>query len=148
MLYIVPFEKYVVLTLLGSVNKHIGKNMKTKTIFVFLIKVKFTVLFLLFSYESLLGFIHGKVIFEIIKEYDEVLPFPLVTICPKPEGGFAYLKLDQIQQNILMNISNKDIYSPQIYEILLQSDDPISIVNNNSYTLNDVFHQKEDSNIL
>ena len=47
-----------------------------KAIIKTLIKVCFTLTFVTFSYESVLAYWEGRVVFENINDYDENLPFP------------------------------------------------------------------------
>ena len=47
-----------------------------KAIIKTLIKVCFTLTFITFSYESVLAYWEGRVVFENINDYDENLPFP------------------------------------------------------------------------
>ena len=47
-----------------------------KAIIKTLIKVCFTLTFLAFSYESVLAYWEGRVVFENLNDYDENLPFP------------------------------------------------------------------------
>ena len=47
-----------------------------KAIIKTLIKVCFTLTFVGFSYESVLAYWEGRVVFENINDYDENLPFP------------------------------------------------------------------------
>ena len=47
-----------------------------KAIIKTLIKVCFTLTFIAFSYESVLAYWEGRVVFENLNDYDENLPFP------------------------------------------------------------------------
>ena len=51
-----------------------------KAIIKTLIKVCFTLTFVTFSYESVLAYWEGRVVFENINDYDENLPFPRYNI--------------------------------------------------------------------
>ena len=104
-------------------------------------KFSFLVTFIIFSLQSILSYLKGEVIFENINEYNEHLVFPSLTICPKLTEAIVYLKTDQIATDL--NISIDD--TVEIHQLIQRQRDPLSFVQNYTFSQEDIFPESSVS---
>ena len=67
-----------------------------KANFLNIVKVASFVLFIWFSSHSVKDYFNGKIVFDIINEYNDHLVFPSVTLCPKKKNELIHINLDKL----------------------------------------------------
>ena len=108
------------------------------------IKFWFTCSFFYFSYESFRDFLLGKTVFDNINDYNENLPFPSVSICPKVKDSNVKLNLNQMIEDLKIT-DTRSLYNYEIYSFLTHNvSDTFSFIDKYSFTQKDVF--PENSN--
>ena len=107
------------------------------------IKFSFFVAFIIFSLSSITSYLRGEVIFENINDYNEHLVFPSLTICPKLLGAIGNLKTDQMAADL--NIS---IEQTEIVRLIQRYKDPMSFVQNYTFSKEDIFPDSSKSAFL
>ena len=117
--------------------------MKKKLLLKTSIKFFFFILFLVFSYKSLVGYINGESVFDNVNYVNETLIFPSLTLCPRPKYTMAYLDLDRYlnDTNYTLPLHTKSLYS--IFHLILRETDPVEFVQNYSYSKDDVLFEEK-----
>ena len=106
-----------------------------------IIKLSFSVTFIIFSLQSIMSYLKGEVIFENINEYNEHLVFRSLTICPKLTEAIVNLKIDQLATDL--NISIDDTI--KIPQLIKRQRDPLSFVQNYTFSQEDIFPESSVS---
>ena len=74
--------------------------------------------FICFSYQSVLGFINGDVVYNVVVENDAAPGFPSVTLCPYRKKSLVNLKIEEMKSDLGLKDSEIEGYnmiSPTIY---------------------------------
>ena len=107
------------------------------------IKFSFFVTFIIFSFQSIISYLKGEVIFENINDYNGQLVFPSLTICPKLIGAIGNLKTDMIAADLNISFEQTEIAG------LIQTyRDPMSFVQNYTFSKEDIFPENSKSAFL
>ena len=116
------------------------------------IKIFFFVLFLVFSYDSLMDYVHGESVFDNLNEYNETLVFPSLTLCPRPKYTMGYLDLERVTEDmkkIGVNMSFKTLPIYAVFAAIQNQSDPSSFVNKYSISKDTLISGRNtDSGIL
>ena len=99
------------------------------------IKLYFFASFIFFSQKSIYSYLKGEVIFENINEFNEYLVFPSLTICPKPAEAIWNLKTDELIADMNISIEN----NIDILQTIKRQKDPLSLVQNYTFKIEDIF---------
>ena len=115
-----------------------------------IVHLGFSIVFLFFSYDSLLDYINGTILFDAINDYNELLAFPLVTVCPKQEGTYANFKLNKIREDFNLPLSESELKSPSILWRLVQLSEINydEMLQNYSFSKQDIFNESNNSLVL
>ena len=113
-------------------------------IFKIFIKAIFIITFIIFSLQSIFSFMKGEVIFENVNEYNEHLPFPSLTICPKVKEATVYLKTDQLAT--YLNTTNERSLNGKLIQLVLNHDTPLSLVKNYTFSKDEIFTTSRTNN--
>ena len=97
-----------------------------------IIQVLFYILFLGFSYQSVVDFIDGKVVFQLFLEKHEHLKFPDLTFCPRQNRSLSYLKTVKLKDDF--NLSSSDVKRFSIFMFLRRNINITSILEDYSFT--------------
>lgn len=112
-----------------------------KEVLKIVIKFSFVVTFIIFSFQSIMSYLKGDVIFENINEYNEHLVFPSLTICPKLKEAVVNLKTDLLAADL--NISNEETI--EVPRLIQKQRDPLSFVRNYTFSQEDIFPESSVS---
>ena len=115
--------------------------MKEKVKYV--IKFSFFVTFIIFSFQSIISYLKGEVIFENINDYNGQLVFPSLTICPKLIGAIGNLKTDMIAADLNISFEQTEIAG-----LIQRYRDPMSFVQNYTFSKEDIFPENSKSAFL
>ena len=97
-------------------------------------KIAFTVLFFWFSCETLQAFYTGKITYEILKEKNESLHFPSLTICPSQAGALAPLNVLKLKEYLPDDLNKFNPADQSVFVLLQNISNPIEIVKNFSFS--------------
>ena len=97
-----------------------------------IIQVLFYILFLGFSYQSVVDFIDGKVVFQLFLEKNEHLKFPDLTFCPRQNRSLSYLKTLKLKEDL--NLSSSYVDGSGIF-VFLSRNINLPILEDYSFTL-------------
>ena len=107
------------------------------------IKFSFFVTFIIFSFQSIISYLKGEVIFENINDYNGQLVFPSLTICPKLIGAIGNLKTDMIAADLNISFEQTEIAG-----LIQRYRDPMSFVQNYTFSKEDIFPENSKSAFL
>ena len=107
------------------------------------IKFSFFVTFIIFSFQSIISYLKGEVIFENINDYNGQLVFPSLTICPKLIGAIGNLKTDMIAADLNISFEQTEIAG-----LIQRYRDPMSFVQNYTFPKEDIFPENSKSAFL
>ena len=107
------------------------------------IKFSFFVTFIIFSFQSIISYLKGEVIFENINDYNGQLVFPSLTICPKLIGAIGNLKTDMIAADLNISFEQTEIVG-----LIQRYRDPMSFVQNYTFSKEDIFPENSKSAFL
>ena len=106
--------------------------MDKKAFFDAFITFAFFIAFVYFSMLSLIDYIHGETVFDVINEHDENLIFPSVTICPKTKkDNLVYLDLDKYLKIMNGTVTPFSLSSYFVFQRLRNMADPFGFVKEN-----------------
>ena len=114
-----------------------------KEIVKYVIKFSFFVTFIIFSFQSIISYLKGEVIFENINDYNGQLVFPSLTICPKLIGAIGNLKTDMIAADLNISFEQTEIAG-----LIQRYRDPMSFVQNYTFSKEDIFPENSKSAFL
>ena len=97
-------------------------------------KIIFTILFLWFSCETLQDFYTGKIAYEILKEKNESLHFPSLTLCPSQAGALAPLNVLRLKDYLPDHMNTFNPADQSVFVLLQNISNPIEIVKNFSFS--------------
>ena len=95
-------------------------------------QLSFYLLFLGFSYQSVVDFVEGKVVFQLFLEKQEYLTFPDITFCPRQNRSLSYLKTVKLKDDF--NLSSSDVKRFSIFMFLRRNINITSILEDYSFT--------------
>ena len=78
--------------------------------------------FICFSYQSVLGFINGDVVYNVIVENDAAPGFPSVTLCPYRKKSLVNLKIDEMKSDLGLKDSEIEGYNIMFPTLHLRND--------------------------
>ena len=106
--------------------------MNKKALVNVLITFAFFIAFLYFSMLSLIDYIHGETVFDVINDHDENLIFPSVTVCPKTKkDNLVYLDLDKYLNFMNGTVNPFSLSSYLVFQRLRNMADPFGFVKEN-----------------
>ena len=106
--------------------------MDKKAFFDAFITFAFFIAFVYFSMLSLIDYIHGETVFDVINEHDENLIFPSVTICPKTKkDNLVYLDLDKYLKIMNGTVTPFSLSSYFVFQRLYNMADPLGFIEEN-----------------
>ena len=121
-----PFE-----TVCLKENKMIKQTIK------YGIYISCLILFIYFSCLTLIGFIKGEVVYNVVNENDVKPGFPSITLCPYFKRKIVNLKTDQIQSDFKLNETETDGIN-MIYRVSLLNNISL-LLKNYSFSVNETF---------
>ena len=107
-----------------------------KSIFNTIIKVLSLFWFIWYSYRSVVDYIDGKVVYNIINEYNPNLVFPSVTLCPKKKDELLYLDYDRLAIDY-PHLRNH-LTSYFAYAVMGNMSDPFEVIQNYSFNFEEL----------
>ena len=106
--------------------------MNKKALVNVFITFAFFIAFLYFSMLSLIDYIHGETVFDVINDHDENLLFPSVTVCPKTKkDNLVYLDLDKYLKIMNGTVTPFSLSSYFVFQRLRNMADPFGFVKEN-----------------
>ena len=93
--------------------------------------------FIYFSCDSLIGFIHGDVVYNVVNENNVKPGFPSLTLCPYYKKKIVNLKTDKLQSDFDLIGTDTDGFNIFMMMTLLKN--MSFLLDNYSFTLNDTF---------
>ena len=109
----------------------------------YVIYISCLVAFLYFSCLSLIGFIRGDVVYDVVNENDVKPGFPSITLCPYYKKKIVNLKTDKIQSDFDLNGPDTDGFNIFTRMILLKN--MSFLLDNYSFSLNETFFKSSVS---
>ena len=110
-------------------------------------KLMFTWFFIFFSYESFRDWLLGRTVFDNINDYNENLPFPSVSLCPREKDEPLNIKLNQVRKDF--NLSEKrSMDAVKTFILFASMQNIFRIIEQYSFSKLDVFPQNDSSSIL
>ena len=92
----------------------------------------FFIALLYFSMLSLIDYIHGETVFDVINDHDENLIFPSVTVCPKTKkDNLVYLDLDKYLKIMNGTVTPFSLSSYFVFQRLYNMADPFGFIEEN-----------------
>ena len=106
--------------------------MNKKALVNVLITFAFFIAFLYFSMLSLIDYIHGETVFDVINDHDENLLFPSVTVCPKTKkDNLVYLDLDKYLKIMNGTVNPFSLSSYFVFQKINNMTDPFGFIKEN-----------------
>ena len=112
-----------------------------KTTFLNIVKAAFFILFVGFSYESVQDYIQGKIVYDIINEYNPKLVFPSITLCPKKKDELIHIDLERLAQKYPHLQSMLTFYF--VFGIIGNMSDPFGLVRDYSFNFNETVRRTQ-----
>ena len=106
--------------------------MNKKALVNVFITFAFFIAFLYFSMLSLIDYIHGETVFDVINDHDENLLFPSVTVCPKTKkDNLVYLDLDKYLKIMNGTVTPFSVSSYFVFQKINNMTDPFGFIKEN-----------------
>ena len=106
--------------------------MDKKAFFDAFITFAFFIAFVYFSMLSLIDYIHGETVFDVINDHDENLIFPSVTVCPKTKkDNLVYLDLDKYLKIMNGTVTPFSVSSYFVFQKINNMTDPFGFIKEN-----------------